>query len=392
MKVGIVEYFNGSAPYLDEELLLEGYAMLKSTVDDFLATGASVSTILDRRLKCGYGLDSVQVIWSSDSSEFERNLASLAQDVDYMLLIAPEYLLPTFLERLGSAESFNSSPDAIRLVSDKCLLAQKLVEAGVEVPESACFEGYDAAVRSFCSDVGYPIAVKPVVGAGCEGLSIVKCEEDLEEALKRAQRSSPNGRVIVQRWCEGLAASVSLIVYEDGILPISLNRQIIKVGAPNQASTYLGGVVPLPHILTERSFEAASKAVSVFRGLKGYVGVDLVLADRPFVLEVNPRITVSYLGLSRVLEGGVARLMVKGSFRSVKHSLRFKGYSSFIKAKLPQSAAELCGTQIIRSPLGGRRCFILEQGDSYDDSLRRLKASINSLQAEVDVEVDGLSP
>ncbi len=386
LKVGIVEYFNGSAPHLDAELLLEGYAMLKSIVCDFLALGASVKTILDRRLERCCELGSAEVVWSSGFGEFERELKILSQSVDYMLLIAPEHLLPTFLERLGSAESLNSSPDSIRAASDKCRLAQRLGEAGLDLPEYACFEADAtlAEVRSFCMEAGYPVAVKPAVGAGCEGLSLVRCEEELEAAYRKACRIDPNGKVVVQKWCEGLAASVSLIVSDEAILPLSLNRQIVKVGAFNGNSAYLGGVVPLPHPLAEESFKAASKAVGAFKGLRGYVGVDVILADKVLVLEVNPRLTVSYLGLSRVLDGSVARLMVDREYMLSKRSIGFKGYVSFVKALLP-SSAKVDGREVVCSPLDAKRCFLLAQAGSYVDSLRRLKAIINSLGAEVEV-------
>jgi predicted ATP-grasp superfamily ATP-dependent carboligase len=46
-------------------------------------------------------------------------------------------------------------------------------------------------------------------------------------------------------------------------------------------------------------------------GLWGYVGVDLVVTDRgPRILEVNPRLTTSYVGLSRSLGANVAQMVV----------------------------------------------------------------------------------
>ncbi|MEM2882998.1 MAG: ATP-grasp domain-containing protein [Nitrososphaerales archaeon] len=394
LRVGIAEYFSGSVPYLDDELLLEGYAMLKSTIDDFLATGVSVSTILHQSFRSLSELYSVKVLWSAEGSAFEHNLKLLSQSVDYILLIAPEYILPTLLEQISSAEFLNSSPDSIRAVSDKCRFAKRLAEVGLEAPKSACFEvdARASEIKAFCSEIGYPVAVKPAVGAGCEGLSIVEQEGVLEAAFKKARQISPEGKIVVQKWCKGLAASVSLIVSEDNIIPLSLNRQFIKVGSPNQASTYLGGVVPLPHQLTKKAFEAALKAVNAFKGLKGYVGVDLVLADKPLVLEVNPRITVSYIGLSRVLEGGVANLMIKMAAKSANSPLRLKGYVSFIKATLPpQSKVE--HAKVLCSPIkrNGKRCFLMAKGDSYENSLQQLKADINLFQAKVDVNFDDLS-
>ena len=41
----------------------------------------------------------------------------------------------------------------------------------------------------------------------------------------------------------------------------------------------------------------AEKAVECFRGLRGVVGVDFVLSDRPYVVDLNPRMVTSAVGL-----------------------------------------------------------------------------------------------
>lgn len=394
MKVAVVEYFNAVEPHQDHELLLEGYAMLKSAVDDFAGIGASVKSIFNARLKPA--LTSAEVVWCYDSREFERLLVSLSKGVDYTLLTAPEYILPRLLEGLGSVELLNSTPDSICEVSDKCRLSKRLAQIGLDVPESRCLEaGVKADALRFASkEIGYPLVVKPAIGAGCEGLSVVYGEEGLEAAYKKASRSDPNGRVVVQKWYDGVPASVSLLVFDHNIQPLSLNRQIIRISSKQGNSAYLGGVVPLHHHLSEEALKTASRAVAAFQGLRGYVGVDLVLTDsKPIVLEINPRLTVSYLGLSRVLEGGVARRMVDKAYMRTNPKPAFKGYASFIKASLP-IYAKVEGAEVIRSPLrgGSERCFLLVQGGSYHDSLRRLKDVVKGCFAEVGVELADISP
>jgi predicted ATP-grasp superfamily ATP-dependent carboligase len=388
MDIGVVEYFSATAPHLDDDLLLQGYAMLESAVKDFAALGTSVKTILDYRVKPEPL--SAEVVWCYEEDDFKHKLASLSKNVDYLLLIAPEHLLPSLLEELDSDKLLNSTPESIREVSDKCRLAKRLAQIGLDVPESRCFEGrVDAeALKSASKEIGYPAAIKPTIAAGCEGLSVVYGEEELEAAYAKACRSDPSGSVIIQRWYEGVPASVSLIVSEHKIQPLSLNRQIIKIGAPKENSAYLGGVVPLPHHLSREALTAASKAVAAFSGLRGYVGVDLVLTDRkPIVLEINPRLTVSYVGLSRVLEGGVARMMVNEVYMKTDQKPVFKGFASFLKASLP-TGCKVEGAEVIRSPIrgGSGRCFILVQGVSYLDSLSRLKGVVSGCSAEVDVD------
>jgi len=54
----------------------------------------------------------------------------------------------------------------------------------------------------------------------------------------------------------------------------------------------------------ERAIDAALRTCNALPGLRGYIGVDLVLTESDaVVIEVNPRLTTSYLGLRSALRG-----------------------------------------------------------------------------------------
>ncbi|NIV10374.1 MAG: ATP-grasp domain-containing protein, partial [Aliifodinibius sp.] len=62
------------------------------------------------------------------------------------------------------------------------------------------------------------------------------------------------------------------------------------------------------HPLLEEALETAQRTVELLRGLRGYVGVDMVLTnDEPVVVEVNPRLTTSYIGLRKVINFNLAQ-------------------------------------------------------------------------------------
>jgi predicted ATP-grasp superfamily ATP-dependent carboligase len=57
-----------------------------------------------------------------------------------------------------------------------------------------------------------------------------------------------------------------------------------------------------------QALELACAAVSLVPGLKGYVGVDLVLTDNGVqLIEINPRLTTSYIGLRQVVRTNLAQ-------------------------------------------------------------------------------------
>jgi predicted ATP-grasp superfamily ATP-dependent carboligase len=68
-------------------------------------------------------------------------------------------------------------------------------------------------------------------------------------------------------------------------------------------------VTPFDHPLAAAAGEAAARACASIPGLRGYVGVDLVLTNAgPVLIEVNPRLTTAYLGVRASINENVAAL------------------------------------------------------------------------------------
>jgi hypothetical protein len=79
---------------------------------------------------------------------------------------------------------------------------------------------------------------------------------------------------------------------------------------------YLGGSLPLPDALADRAVRLARRAVEAVPGLLGYVGVDLILGEpddgsRDVVIEINPRLTTSYVGLRAMADVNLAEAMLR---------------------------------------------------------------------------------
>ncbi len=156
--------------------------------------------------------------------------------------------------------------------------------------------------------LGYPVVVKPLDGVGCQSVFIARQEMELRRAFTTAARETGQETLIVQPYIEGVHASVSLLT--DGVrsLPLTLNLQEIN---GRTRLTYRGGRVPLDHPLRSLAFRRAAEVVKAIPGLKGYVGIDLVLTDRDVVvIEVNPRLTTSYVGIRMILHQNLAALII----------------------------------------------------------------------------------
>jgi predicted ATP-grasp superfamily ATP-dependent carboligase len=239
---------------------------------------------------------------------------------DAVWLIAPE--TDRCLERLAARVErsgkmlLGCSAAAVRTAADKSRLPARLARGGIGHPETSVLaSGVNSRITA--RRIGYPVVVKPSRGAGCQGVRLVRHERDLGAALAAAHRAngtglgrrsskSEGGALVMQRYVRGRAASVSVITDGHRSVPLAVNAQQVTAAA---GFSYRGGATPFDHPLAEAAADAASRTCAGIPGLRGYVGVDLVLTrSGPVVIEVNPRLTMSYLGLRAVLDENVAAL------------------------------------------------------------------------------------
>ena len=141
----------------------------------------------------------------------------------------------------------------------------------------------------------YKLIAKPRFGVDCDNLKIIKSKRDIDEL----ENIYPTGsRFIIQEYIPGDVCSVCLISDGKEALPISLNKQIVNID--DNGGEYIGGYIPYEHPQKEKAFEVAKRACEFIPGIKGFVGVDLIIADDVYLIEINSRFTTSYVGLQKV--------------------------------------------------------------------------------------------
>jgi predicted ATP-grasp superfamily ATP-dependent carboligase len=188
-------------------------------------------------------------------------------------------------------------PAALRIAASKRATVSALSGAGV------------SAVPTFVSGdrlppVPGPWVVKPDDGAGCDGTRLVR---DWRQA--RGLLASDPGRLVAQPWIEGDALSLSLLCGEGSAVLLSCNRQHVQVA--DEGLSLLGISVNALADRDGRFARLGEQVAAAIPGLWGYVGVDLIAGkDGPVVLEVNPRLTTSYVGLGPALGINPAALVL----------------------------------------------------------------------------------
>ena len=186
---------------------------------------------------------------------------------------------------------------AIALASAKRSTLLHLAEAGIATP--LAFEHARETVRR---------VVKPDDGAGALA---TRLHADREAACADwSQRSRAGQPMTIEPWVDGEALSLSLLCRAGCTELLSINRQQIVIDAEGWLS-YEGVEVNALRLAGSRGATLKALATRLGRGipgLRGFVGIDLVWhAQRgPVVIEVNPRATCAYVGLSHALGRNLA--------------------------------------------------------------------------------------
>ena len=220
---------------------------------------------------------------------------------DAVLLIAPE--TGGVLERLTQlAERLNkmvlgSKASAIKLAGDKWLTYQSFISHHIPMLDT-----YLASALPNNMDGAY--VAKPIDGAGCDDTAYFEDARSLHAWLMGREDTH-----IVQPFQTGDAASFSMLCKNGKAYLLSCNRQHIQING--QEFSYHGGVVNGLDVHREAFNTLAQKIVQALPGLAGYVGVDLIVhKGEYFVLEINPRLTTSYVALRQACGGNPAQMLL----------------------------------------------------------------------------------
>lgn len=217
---------------------------------------------------------------------------------DYALIIAPEF--DGILERLArqarvaGCKLLGSSPEAIHKTADKWELYQHWRSREVPTPETWLPPNLPAETGRFVK--------KHRWGAGSLGLGWWMPGDAIPD------------NHLVQQYAPGTPVSLSVLISPRGeITPLCPAFQSISTDGE---FSYLGGRLVSRKEQGLRIDKLSRLALLKIDGLQGYVGIDVVLGhhengSEDVVLEINPRLTTSYLGLRQATNLNLIQCMLK---------------------------------------------------------------------------------
>lgn len=284
----------------------EGRTMLEALAIDALRDGGLMTTVL---------VGSDQSISLPTSVTMERTppsgglefLIALSQRADYTIIVAPETdgILANHVNEVRLRGGRVIAPDAqfLRLASDKQQTVNALASYGIPVPAGRVFEAGEKIPEHFY----FPAICKSKASAGCDTLAIFQQHEhsfvfQTPVRLERHHSGIPVG-VSCLRGNQLEILPPMLQHFSNGPSPLYVHSEPLE-------NCYL---VSRAQSLARRSILALERASGDCAS--GWIGVDMILGTRTNgsddrVLEVNPRLTSSFVEHSHHTEKSLVRLMI----------------------------------------------------------------------------------
>jgi predicted ATP-grasp superfamily ATP-dependent carboligase len=304
MKIFVCEYVTGGGLYrerMSDSLAAEGALMRDALLRD-LADIPEVEVIVTCDDRLALPMHTANIIPVNQKDDVHDIWSHCMDEADAVWLIAPESGrvlsgLSEMVLRHGK-RLLGSSPAMIDLTANKYDTYSALSSA--QAPTIASYR-----VNEWPSQIEGEWVIKPDDGVGCEGVHYFPSTPSLQEWLPK----HANDGLMVQPYVPGVAASLSMICRDGHAWLLACNQQKVSIEAGR--FHYSGSMVNALADDWDNFDNLARKLAASLPGLSGYVGVDVISNDQGLhIVEINPRLTTSYVGLRQSIGCNPARLIL----------------------------------------------------------------------------------
>ena len=281
-KILIYEYITGGG-LLNEDLtsgLMNEATMIMTSINNCCRKSKyfTYNSFRDHRL---LGINDKESIILTDNSKIYD--LEFLREYDYVLPVLPEidmrlYRYVKYLEKHG-INAVISNSDTIKICSDK-LKFYKFCKKN-SLPSISTYEKYNNSLKNKL------IMIKDRYGAGCSYNEVIKNTKTNEKI---------GNNKVIQPYINGDDFSVSIYFTKNNFNILTVNKQIIEY--KNNKARLQSIIVNIKHNSYLKITSLISSIKNIFPGLYGFVGVDIIIkGDNIFLVEINPRLTTSFIGI-----------------------------------------------------------------------------------------------
>jgi len=320
-------------------LFCEGYGMLRSIIMDFKSLNFEISTMLDYRifhLSNFLLVDELSIIRNLDN--FLKKFKTEVKESEYTFIIAPEssnilYKLTKIVKK-SNRILLSTNLEGIRVGMSKFNTYYFFKGNKTTTPKTYLIPmrkkqlNIDFILQKF-NILKKPIVIKPEDGVGAESIYYFETQYQIKHFFQEFKHKVEYGRkYIIQEFVEGKDLSASLIglpyimdsQYKNPLL-LSINAQNVDIKNSNYDSEYYGGHTPVEdYQKTKNNLSLLLEKIN-FSEFSGYFGIDFIRTtdSKIYFIEINPRLTTSYIGLRNVINLNPAKLILDSKLNRLKY-------------------------------------------------------------------------
>ena len=355
-EIFIFEYVSGGGfnqTNIPSSLFSEGFSMLRTIIDDFKKLNFKINTMLDIRI------DFLSKILNADSIEFINSkldfldfFKDLVEKCEFCFIIAPEFsnILKKLTEivKLKKKKLLSIDVEGIELGASKYNTYRYFINNKLRTPKTYMipsknrFPDKDFVIKKFI-EFNKPIIIKPDDGVGADSIFYFYKKEHIEKIFNNfSENFDINRKFILQDYIDGKHMSLSLLNYYSRDLKkvkykiLSINSQNIKISNKENTLEYYGGHTPVKNYKN-----LSTKILNMFKTINfskfhGLFGIDFILKNNKiFFIEINPRLTTSYIAFRNVINKNPIELLLKSKLNNLgKDRIKIRRNSVFTRLEL----------------------------------------------------------
>lgn len=306
MKIFVCEFVTAGGLYresLPASIVKEACMMRDALLYDLSGIAyVEVLQTYDKRLppKC---LD--QAIAINETDDVWHVWDTCMATADAVWLIAPESdgILYQLAQRVVSHGKplIGANAEAIALTANKYLTFEALNKASI-----ATVATYKWSQHQDLADSDHGYVAKRIDGVSCEDSHFFATKQPLFNWMVQGRQHSH----IMQPFILGTSASVCAVFHDAKAYVLSINEQLIVQDAGTFC--YRGSRLNVMPELSHALDDIVQRVAQTIEGLSGYIGLDVMVNDDGIqLIEINPRLTTSYVGLSQALGINPAALILE---------------------------------------------------------------------------------
>ncbi len=348
----IIEYVSAGGfnqTEIPSSLFCEGFAMLKTLIEDFYNLDFEIHALLDERISyLSNYLKVIEVQLVGKKDNFFFKFKELLDRTEYCFIIAPEFsnILHelTNIAKQSHSRILSMGLEGIVLGTSKYNTYQFFLKKGILTPKTWLLpfqeknlEKKQVLQKAF--ELNGSLIVKPEDGVGAESIHYFKNAADFRKRYDHFINQKDSKRnYVLQEFIKGQDLSASLIGFSK-FTPalLSINTQFINFDKKGGSSEYLGGRTPI------NKFEEVKKELVQINpllnnvNLLGYFGLDFILDRKKHLsfIEINPRLTTSYIGVRNVINKNPVQIILDAKLnRDGPPDIQRMHHSTFLRVEL----------------------------------------------------------